>query len=110
VNASAIGLARHRAVLEAKVLMGDGGGGFIESWESYAVVWASLQPERGSETLEAGRSEGRVLHRVTLRRRTDVSANHRLRIGSRVLAIRAVIDKGLHESWMTLICEEGALS
>lgn len=109
MNAS-IGVARIRADLEAKVLTGDGGGGFSESWECYASVWIWLSPERGEERLEAGRIESRVLYRVTLRRRTDVSANHRLRIGSRIFAVRALIDQGPHEPWMTMICEEGAPS
>lgn len=107
---SAIGAARQRAVLEAKVLTPDGGGGFSEDWEAYALVWASLEPGAGSEALAAGRSEPRVTHRLTVRRRSDVSANHRVRLGARLFAIRAVVDAGPPALWMTLLCEEGAPS
>ena len=105
-----IGDARQRAVLEAKVLTPDGGGGFLEAWEAYASIWAALEPQAGTESLQAGRLESRVSHRVTIRRRSDVSANHRLRLGNRVLAIRAVLDEGVESLWMRLLCEEGAPS
>jgi len=51
-----------------------------------------------------------VSHRVIVRRRSDVSVNHRLRLGERLLAIRAVVDEGPQAHWMTLLCEEGAPS
>jgi SPP1 family predicted phage head-tail adaptor len=105
-----IGEARQRATLEAKTLTPDGGGGFSESWDSYASVWAQLLPQGGSEPLEAGRTESRVSHRMLIRRRTDVSANHRVRIGARAFAILALIDEGPHALWMTLLCKENAPS
>jgi len=105
-----IGSARQRVRLEAKVLTPDGGGGFSEAWEAYAVVWADITPAGGGERVEAGRLEPRVTHRVTIRRRGDVSANHRVVWGARMLAIRAVLDAGPQEAWTTLLCEEGAPS
>jgi SPP1 family predicted phage head-tail adaptor len=106
----AIGRARARAILEAKVLSADGGGGFAETWEPYALAWGELVAQSGGESVEAGRVESRVSHRLTIRRRTDVSANHRVRVGERVFAILAVIDEGPQAFWMTLLCQEGAPS
>ena len=105
-----IGKARQRAILEAKVLTADGGGGYSESWQAYATVWAELHPARGRETVEAGRTESRISHRLVIRRRTDVSANHRVQIGARIFAIFAVIDEGPQALWMSLLCTEGAPS
>jgi SPP1 family predicted phage head-tail adaptor len=112
VNAetTTIGRLRHRAILEAKALTADGGGGFTEAWEPYALVWAELVPASGDEQVSAGRVESRVSHRLIVRRRTDVSANHRVRIGERVFAIAAVIDEGPRSFWVTLLVEEGAPS
>jgi SPP1 family predicted phage head-tail adaptor len=105
-----IGAARSRAQLQAKVLTPDGGGGFAEDWETYAYVWAALEPETGTETVQAGRTETRSTHRLTIRRRGDVSANHRVLLDRRVLAIHALVDPGPQSLWMTLLCEEGAPS
>jgi SPP1 family predicted phage head-tail adaptor len=110
VSAFPIGQARQRAVLEAKVLTADGGGGYAESWEPYAIVWAALTMESGAKPMEAGRPEMRISCRAVIRRRGDISINHRMRIGERLFAIRAIVDEGPQSSWMTLLCEEGAPS
>lgn len=107
---STIGRARQRAILEAKTLAADGGGGFAETWEPYALVWAELIPATGDESVQAGRVESRVSHKLAIRRRTDVSANHRMRVGDRVFAITAVIDEGPQAFWMILLVQEGAPS
>src|SRR5262249_44751390 len=108
VTVDAIGAARQRAALQSKVLTPDGGGGFAEGWETYAVVWAALQIGQGTQSLQAGRLESRVSHRLTIRRREDVRVNHRVVLGTRVLAIRAIEDEGAQALWMSLSCEEGA--
>ncbi|MGQ0740925.1 MAG: phage head closure protein [Alphaproteobacteria bacterium] len=105
-----IGEANARVTLEAKTLTPDGGGGYAETWESYATVWGALAPQSGREPVEAARPEMRVTHRLTIRRRSDVSANHRARQGTRTFAIVAVLDAGSRAPWMTLLCEEGAPS
>lgn len=110
MSAFPIGDARQRIVLESKVLTADGGGGFAETWEAYAVVWAVFELGRGSESLSAGRPEMRVSCRFTIRRRGDVCANHRVRIGARLFAVLATIDEGRKSASMTLLCEEGAPS
>jgi SPP1 family predicted phage head-tail adaptor len=110
VNAFPIGDARQRVVLESKVLATDGGGGYAESWEAYAVVWAAFETESGRKPLEAGRPEMRVACRFIIRRRSDLSVNHRVRIGERLFAIRAIVDAGPQSPSLTLLCEEGAPS
>jgi SPP1 family predicted phage head-tail adaptor len=110
VIANEIGSARQRVTLEAKVLTPDGGGGYAETWAAYAAVWGALEPVSGREPAEAARPESRVTHRLTIRRRVDVSANHRAKLGARVFAITALLDAGSQSLWMTLLCEEGAPS
>ena len=104
-----IGGARSRCILEAKVLT-DGGGGNAEAWEPYALVWGELRAQSGVELASGGRIESRTSHQLAIRRRTDVSATHRVRIGERVFAIVAVVDEGAQAFWLTLILEEGAPS
>jgi SPP1 family predicted phage head-tail adaptor len=110
VTAFPIGDARQRVVLESKVLTADGGGGYAENWEAYALVWAALEIEGGGKPMEAGRPEMRVSCRIIIRRRSDVSVNHRVRLAARVFAIRAIVDPGAQSASMTLLCEEGAPS
>jgi len=110
VSGHHIGAARQRVALQSKVLTPDGGGGFAENWETYATVWAMFETGRGTQSLQAGRLESRVSQRVVIRKREDISPNHRLRLGPRIFAIRAIEDEGPQALWMTLVCEEGAPS
>jgi len=110
VSAFPLGEARQRVALETKVLTADGGGGYLETWEPYAVVWAALDVETGGKPLEAGRPEMRVSCRFIIRKRDDVSINHRVRMGSRFFAIRALVDEGPSSACLMLLCEEGAPS
>lgn len=105
-----IGELRHRAAIEAKTLTPDGGGGFSEAWETFALVWAGLEPVSGGERFGPGRLEARVSHRIRIRRLDGVDAGQRVRIGARLFAIRAVLDEGAQAQFLTLLCEEGNLS
>lgn len=95
-----------RASLLAQTLTPDGGGGFASAWESFADVWLALEPLGSSDTVVADRLESRVRHRMTLRRRTDLSAGQRVLIGTRLFRIHAVQDEGPRAASITLACEE----
>lgn len=110
MTAAKIGAARQLVALQSKVLTPDGGGGYGESWETYATVWAAFAFGGGGQSLQGGRLESRVPVRVTIRTRGDVSPNHRLLFRGRMFAIRAIEDEGPQDLWMTLVCEEGAPS
>ena len=95
-----------RATLLARTLVPDGGGGFSESWDGFALVWIALEPRDATDTVTADRLESRVRHRITLRRRTDLAAGQRVQVGTRLFRVHAVIDEGPRAQAVTLACEE----
>jgi len=95
-----------RASLEARTLTPDGGGGYSESWQAFALVWVKVAPAGATDALSADALQSRARHRITLRRRTDVTAGQRLVIGGRTFRIHAVLDEGPREPLITLLCEE----
>jgi SPP1 family predicted phage head-tail adaptor len=97
---------RHRLVLEEAERVSDGGGGFTETWVAVATVWAALQPNGGSEAVDSGRLAGRVSHTVLLRYRTGVTPAMRLRKGTRIFHILAVIDEDERRRRLRCLCEE----
>ncbi|HWA91812.1 MAG TPA: phage head closure protein [Rhizomicrobium sp.] len=99
-----IGALNQRATLLANTLVPDGGGGFSESWETFASVWVAVEAIGGDDAFGPGRLESRVRHRLTLRRRNDVAAGQRATIGPRIFRIHTVIDGGTPT--MVLLCEE----
>ncbi len=101
-----IGAFDQRACLLQKQRTADGGGGFVETWQTAATVWAALSAAGGSESYGPDATEAAVKYRLKLRRRTDVAAGWRIEIGDRLFAVYAVEDLGARAAFVTLLCEE----
>ena len=101
-----IGELDQRASLQAKVLTPDGGGGYAESWQTFASVWVRVAPIGAGDTFGPDAVESRVRHRLALRRRTDVAAGQRVLVGARSFKVHALLDEGPRASTVTLLCEE----
>ena len=101
---------RHRIAIEAATETADSGGGFADPWAAPRVVaraWASIEPLRGRERLQAQQLEASVTHKIVLRYRADLRASHRVAFQGRVFNIRSVINVGERSRWLELLCEEG---
>ncbi|MCW2307894.1 phage head closure protein [Rhodobium gokarnense] len=101
-----IGELRHRLTLERPERTPDGAGGATVSWVTVADVWAAIAPASASETEIAGRLDGVVTHRVTLRRRADLAGGMRLKAGTRVLKILVAHDPDERGRWTECLAEE----
>ena len=95
-----------RANLLACVLTSDGGGGYSESWSSFAQVWIALAPRDAKDVVGADHLESRVRHQIVLRRRGDLAAGQRVQVGTRLFRIHAVLDEGPRAAAVTLLAEE----
>ncbi|HTT98963.1 MAG TPA: phage head closure protein [Rhizomicrobium sp.] len=95
-----------RALLLANTLTPDGGGGFSDDWESFALVWVAVEPIGGTDAFGPDRLEARVRHKITLRRRPGITAGQRAQIGARLFRIHTVLDEGPQNALMILLCEE----
>lgn len=101
-----IGALDQSASLQAKVLTADGGGGYAESWQTFATVWVSVTPLGAADVFGPDALESRVRHRLTLRRRGDLAAGQRVLVGARSFKVHAVLDAGPRTPTVTLSCEE----
>jgi SPP1 family predicted phage head-tail adaptor len=99
-----IGELNQRASILARTMTPDGGGGFSESWNAIATVWAKLETSSGADVFGPDTTEQRNRTRVTIRQRGDVAAGQRVTIGSRTLRIHNVLDDG--GAVIALLCEE----
>ncbi len=98
---------RHRVILQSAADSADSGGGASTVWNDDATLWASIEPLKGTERLTAQQLESPVTHRVRLRHRDGVTTAMRLKFGTRILNIRAVINPGERDRLLELLCEEG---
>lgn len=100
------GALRRRVTLEAPDAVADDIGGVTRGWRVVATVWARIETPRGATRLEGDRLEQARFHRVTLRWRDGVSGEMRLRLGERILLIRAARDPDESRRRLELDCEE----
>jgi SPP1 family predicted phage head-tail adaptor len=101
-----IGGLDQRASLQARILTPDGGGGYAESWQTFATAWVKVALIGASDTFGPDALESRVRHRLALRRRTDIAAGQRVLVGARTFRIHALLDEGARAETMILLCEE----
>lgn len=101
-----IGDMRLLASLEAAARTPDEGGGATLAWTQLAQVWCAIRPRSGAEDLASDRLVPTLRHDVWMRWRDGVSADMRLTLGARVLAITAVMDPDGRRQFLRLACEE----
>ena len=67
-----IGSLKHRVTISRTVLTADGGGGFSESREDIATVYAAIMPLTARQQLRSGQVMVTVTHEIVIRHRTDI--------------------------------------
>src|SRR4051794_36715843 len=95
-----------RVTLEAQTLTSDGGGGYSASWDTFAMVWAAIEPVSGTSVFGPDATEASVKYRVSIRRRTDVFAGMRVNDGGRLFEIKALLDDGPQSQFLVLATEK----
>ena len=88
-----IGRLRHRLTLETPDDGPDGAGGFVRVWNPLGQVWAAIEPLSANAAVIADQRVGALTHRVTLRHRSDLTLNHRFRLGDRLFTLRVMRDR-----------------
>lgn len=71
-----------------------------------AVVWAGLTPVQGREAQGANFSVSYQPVIWTIRTRSDLNTNMRVKFGSRYFSIRAISVSAGDDQFMQLTCEE----
>lgn len=99
-----IGELNQRARILSHVTEPDGAGGYTETWNTAATVWAKLEALSGDEDYVAQAIRTRIRYRINLRRNPAIEPARRIVIGTRTFRILDVLDDG--SPMLTLLCEE----
>jgi SPP1 family predicted phage head-tail adaptor len=97
---------RHRLTLEAPDESPDGAGGVVRTWTALGEIWAAIEPLAAGEAVIADKRLGRLTHRIVVRSRSDLTLNHRFRLGFRSFAIRALRDADERGRFLDCLVEE----
>jgi SPP1 family predicted phage head-tail adaptor len=100
------GKLNRRLVLEEPVLMPDGAGGIIRTYQALTTLWAAVVPVAASETVMADGATIMVTHRITIRGGPEVTLRHRFRWGARVFQVAALRDRDGDGRFVEIAAEE----
>lgn len=103
---SGIGEFRHRLQLEAAEETADDAGGVTRSFVPLGEVWAKIEPVTFGDRVLSDRRLGVLTHRITLRRREDLTLSYRFVLGARVFVIRALRDPDESRRFSECLVEE----
>lgn len=104
--ASEPGRLRLRLTLEKPARVPDGAGGATLAWTAVGAVAADVAPARAEERAAGEGASDRVLHKIVIRRRSDVNAGDRFRLGARTFLILAVSDPQEDGRYLECVAEE----
>ncbi len=100
------GKLRHRVELHSATAEQDTYGESIDTYASYATVWASVEPLQGRELEHAQQISAETNHKVIIRYNSSVASEHRVIFGSRTLEITAIINPQERNEYQILMCKE----
>jgi SPP1 family predicted phage head-tail adaptor len=100
------GRLRHQITIQQSTPAQNAKGEPIDSWGTFATVWASIEPIGGGERFAADQVIADATHRVTIRYTAGVEPKMRVLFGSRVFDIREVRNLEERNRTMELTCRE----
>jgi SPP1 family predicted phage head-tail adaptor len=100
------GELNQRITIEELTTTYDDGGGYSQTWTTFATVWAKIRGITGNERYTAQQIEAVTDYVVKIRYRPGVKATMRIKHGDKVLDIIAAFDPEGKRREMTLLCEE----
>lgn len=100
------GTLNKRVILQTVSRTSNGGGGFTATWADTTTLWARIEELAGREGFEAQQIASHLTHKVTIRYRTSVIPQQRLKYGTRILKIESVINPDQRNEMLELMCVE----
>ncbi len=101
------GKLRHRVSVQKLTAADQPDGTYSESWVEQTKRWASIEPLKGREYLEAEAVNADIDHRIVIRPHAGVAPkNYRITNGTRVFNIVSVANIEERDTRMELMCKE----
>ncbi len=102
------GRLSHRVTIESPTYTQDSYGDPTPDWVTVAEVWAAIEPLSVREFMAAQSEQSKVSARITIRHRSDLSADMRILHNGKIYNIEGILpdpDSGLE--YVTLPCSQG---
>ncbi len=98
-----IGDLNKRITIQYPTKVGD-----VTSWTDGPTIWAAIWPVSASEVVQANASVMVISHRIRIRYRSVMKANFRIVYAGRNFNVVSIIDVGMNQRWMDILCKEAS--
>ena len=102
-----VGTLHHRAELQSKSIVADGGGGDTVTWIKDRDLWCNIDEPSGRMVQEAMRREEQVRTPIKARFNADITTAKRIVFDGKQYMIEAVLRRGLRKEFVEIIAVEG---
>lgn len=105
------GKLRHQVVIQQRAAASPQrtpSGAPDEAWANLVTTWAAIEPMRGKEFMESQAVNSAVATRIRIRYRNGIDATMRVKHGTTIYSIEAVINLELRNRELHLMCSQGA--
>lgn len=100
------GPLRHQIVIEQTTETRDTSGGVIDTWSTFATVWASVSPLIGREYMAAKQVSADVTHKIRMRYLSGVTPKMRVSWDSRTFDIGSILNVDERDIEMVIMATE----
>lgn len=98
------GQLRHRVQIQEAADTRASDGSLARTWATVRTCWASIEPLRGQELWEAQQVQARVNTRVRMRYWAGLTPEHRIKHGTDVYNIAAVLNPEGRSRELEVLC------
>lgn len=99
------GQLKNRVTIQQQSTVQDSIGQPVNTWTTYATVWADIRHKSGVEAIKSGEVTSTVKASVRVRYKSGITAAMRVAHGSVVYQIKAVLRDEQNKDYMDLVCE-----
>ena len=100
------GELRHRVTIQENTPARDSLGQAVSSWTDLEKRWAQVLPLAGRELEIARQVNAQISHQITMRHGSSVTAEHRIKYGSRTFNVNSVVTEGERDRRTVCMCTE----
>lgn len=99
---------RHTITIEQRTITLDEYGGNTAAWTTLATVRAGIEPYGGRELIQNGGNAAEQYVKIVTRYRSDITAQHRIRWGTRIYTIKAPpVSPAENNRMLEITCSQG---
>jgi len=98
------GLLRHRVIIEERQTGRDSSGAPVDTWSLVTEIWGNSQIVTGRERWANEHTATTYTAAISIRNRTDLKTEMRVKFGARTLEIQAIIDPTGRGKELKLLC------